>query len=136
MKTNFRIKDNHALIYNEYFIDLHNCFDFVGVDSWVENEILIKFKKSEGEWVGKDEFTKVVFVCVGLNYHNFENKSNDKDDWDTVNYISFSSPKLRDSENTFESKVTPEFGDDFILGFENGSCFRVNCEQLTLVATK
>ena len=138
MKTNFRIKDNYAIEWEDNFIDLHNCFNFIDIDSWMDGEILIKFKKCEEEWVSKDEFSKVDFVCVGINYQKFESGKDLKNNYDrdTVNYISFSSLELRDSLDTFESKETPDVGDDFVLGFEDGSSFRINCNQLTLVVSK
>ena len=69
MKVNFDIKDNHALEIPGRLIDLHNDFNFVGFDYNVaDSEIKLHWKKSNGDWVDKNEFSSLVLTHIGVTY--------------------------------------------------------------------
>ena len=69
MKVNFDIKENHAIEIAGRHIDLHNNFDFVGFDYNVaDREIKLQWKKTNGDWVDKNEFSSLVLTHKGVTF--------------------------------------------------------------------
>lgn len=139
MKTNFRIKDIIAVEWEDNYADLHNCFDFVGIsDDPIKNKIKFRWGKSKGDWVNEDEFLGLTIVCSAIKFKSYKKgeKTEYPDDAKCLSIISFSSQELRDSNDTFETKETPDKGDDFVMYFQDGTVYKVNCEEVTLLATK
>ena len=55
MKCDFTISLGIYLIQNQHELDLHNNFDFTGLQYSVENRTLIlHWRRSEGDWVSSD----------------------------------------------------------------------------------
>jgi hypothetical protein len=55
MNRNFKIKDGIYLVQSPYELDLHNNFDFTGLNYSVEKQNLIfNWKRSAGDWVIPD----------------------------------------------------------------------------------
>jgi hypothetical protein len=69
MKVNFDILDNIALSYEVLYIDLHNNFDFEKLEYNVgHRELTLTWKKTDGEWVGKNELSKIILTHTGVDY--------------------------------------------------------------------
>ncbi len=52
MQCDFEIGQGIYLIQQPYELDLHNCFDFCGLEYSVEDRtITLKWRRSNGEWV-------------------------------------------------------------------------------------
>ena len=69
MKVNFDIIDNHAIEIAGRHIDLHNNFDFVGFDYNVsDSEIKLHWKKSNGDWIDKTEFSSLVLIHKDVTF--------------------------------------------------------------------
>jgi len=69
MNVNFQLEDNIALNFKSKYIDLHNSFDFVNFEYKVETQTLIlRWVKSPGDWVKKDELEYLALIHKGVNY--------------------------------------------------------------------
>lgn len=67
MKRDFEIVDGIYLVQSSYKLDLHNNFDFLGLNYSVENRsLLLSWRRSDGDWVTPDtpESVKVEFCEV------------------------------------------------------------------------
>jgi len=55
MKRDYKIIDGIYLVQDEHELDLHNNFDFVGLNYSIENQVLLlKWRRSKGDWVNKN----------------------------------------------------------------------------------
>ena len=55
MKRNYGIVDGIYLVQEAYELDLHNNFDFKGLDYSVEKrKLALNWRRSEGDWVSSD----------------------------------------------------------------------------------
>ena len=64
MKRDYEIVDGIYLVQSKHELDLHNNFDFLGLNYSVENRILLLYwRRSGGEWVasGTPELVNVEF---------------------------------------------------------------------------
>jgi len=67
MKRNFDIQGGIYLKYSDHELDLHNDYDFLGLNYSIENRnVILNWKRSKGDWVNPDipeslsiEFSKV-----------------------------------------------------------------------------
>lgn len=135
MKVNFDISDNHILNIEGRHLDLHNNFDFVGYDYNVEDkEIRLNWKKSNGDWVHKNEISSLVLihkVVTFLEVSDLEEKSNNEDG-SCLGEITFFPSSLREIKDSILPQSKPNNGDDIIYFFENGRCIRIHCKQIDL----
>lgn len=135
MKVNFDIKNNHILVINGFELDLHNNFDFIGLEyKVIEKEIKIKFEKTKGDWVDKNEFSSLIFTHFGVSYFQIDSKdenSNLEDDICLSEFTYFPST-LRQMNDSIIPQLQPNDGDDFLYFFENGQLIRINCTEIIL----
>jgi hypothetical protein len=72
MNRNYKIKDGIYLVQNPYELDLHNNFDFTGLDYSVEDRSLIlNWKRSSGDWVNPDAPELLIIEFSGVNEFRF-----------------------------------------------------------------
>ena len=139
MKVNFDITDNHALSFEGQYIDLHNNFDFVGFDYNVaDREIKLNWKKSSGDWVGKNELSSLVLAHKSVTFLKVieqDEKSNYDDD-SCLGEITFFPSTAREINDSIVSQLKPNDGDDILYIFENGQRIRIHCEQIELSVNK
>lgn len=135
MKVNFDIIDNHALEIAGRHIDLHNNFEFVGFDyNVVDREIKLYWKKSSGEWVDKNEFSRLVLIHKEVTFL----KVIDQDEKCTyendrcMGEITFFPSTEREINDSIVPQHKPKDGDDILYFFENGQLIRIHCEQIEL----
>lgn len=135
MKINFDIKDNQAIEIAGRHIDLHNNFDFVGFEYNVANrEIKLNWEKSNGDWVGKNEFLSLVLTHKGVTFLRVieqDEKSIYKDD-SCLGEITFFPSTAREINDSIAPQTKPNDGDDILYFFENGQLIRIHCEQIEL----
>jgi hypothetical protein len=135
MKVNFEITDNYALNYEGRHIDLHNNFDFAGLDYNVINrEIKLHWKKANSDWVDKNEVSSLVLTHIGVTFLSLigqEEKSTYEDDRCLVEITFFPSTE-RAINDSIVPQPKPNDGDDILYFFENGQLFRIHCEQIEL----
>ena len=135
MKVNFDIIDNHALNLEGQHIDLHNNFDFVGLDYNVANRaIKLNWKKAIGEWIEINEISSLTLVHKSVTFFEVIDKGENKNHEDAtclaeITYFSSTSREIND-EFILQSK--PNKNDDIIFFFENGQRVRIHCEQIEL----
>jgi hypothetical protein len=136
MRINFDIVDNCAVNYEGRHIDLHNNFDFCGFDyNVVERVIRLNWKKSNGDWVDKDEFSDLVFMHKGVTFLKVidqDEKSTYADD-SCLDEITFFPSSERDLNDNILPQAKPNVNDDILYFFENGSRIRIHCEQIDLI---
>ena len=137
MKVNFEIEENYAVRLNGIHIDLHNNFEFKKI-SESNNVVQIEFIKSTGDWVHKNEFEKLIFIHQNVTFKNSLKGDNSKfpEDENTLSGISFFPKSMREINDRCIEKNKPNENDDIIYLFENGKMFRLNCEQIELIAEK
>jgi len=135
MKVNFDIKDNHAIEIAGRHIDLHNNFDFVGFDYNVaDREIKLHWKKSNGEWVDKNEFSSLVLTHKGVTFLRVidqdENSNYEEDS--CLGEITFFPSTAREINDSIVPQQKPNDGDDILYFFENGQLIRIHCKEIEL----
>ena len=139
MKVNFDITDNYALNFEGRHFDLHNNFDFVGFDyNVVEREIKLNWKKSNGDWVDKNELSNLVLVHRAVTFLKViaqDEKSNYDDD-SCLGEITFFPSTAREINDSIVPQSKPNDGDDILYFFENGQRIRIHCEQIELSVNK
>ena len=73
MKVNFKMEEGYAVDYNGEHIDLHNCFDFVGItEDTARDELKMEWKKTIGDWVREDEYDSLTFVFKNISSRLFK----------------------------------------------------------------
>ncbi|MGY3795812.1 hypothetical protein [uncultured Aquimarina sp.] len=137
MNTNFEIEENYAVRLNGVHIDLHNNFEFKGI-SETKNDVIIEFVKSNGQWVNENEFERLTFVHKNISFKSSAKGDNSEfpNDENTLSTISFFPKSMRELNDGFMEHKKPNKDDDIIYLFENGKMFRLNCEQIQLIAEK
>jgi len=139
MKANFEITDNHALTFEGRHIDLHNNFEFVGFEYNVaDREIKLNWKKSNGDWVDKNEFSTLLLThkeVTFLKVINQEEKSTYVED-SCLGDITFFPSTVRELNDRTILRSTPNEDDDILYLFENGQLIRIHCEEAELKVSK
>jgi hypothetical protein len=135
MKVNFDIIDNHAIEIAGRYVDLHNNFDFVGFDYNVaDKKIKLQWKKSNGDWVDKNEFSSLVLTHLGVTFLRVfdQDKKSTYEDDSCLGEITFFPSTEREINDSIVSQPKPNDKDDILYFFENGQLIRIQCEQIEL----
>lgn len=136
MKVNFDIEDNYALSIEGRHIDLHNNFNFVGFDyDFVNKEINMKWRKSNGKWVHKSECLSLVMTHKGVTFlkaMNQEENNKNIDDY-CLGEITYFPSSERENNDSIMPQSKPKENDDILYIFENGQLIRINCEEIELI---
>ena len=136
MKVNFAIKDNHAIEIEGWHIDLHNNFDFAGFDYNVaDREIKIYWKKSCGDWVGKNEFSSLVLTHKDVTFLRVieQDEKSSYEDNSCLGEITFFPSTAREINDSIVPQTKPNDGDDILYFFENGQLIRIHCKEIELI---
>lgn len=139
MKVNFDITDNYALTYAGRHIDLHNNFDFVGFDYNVADKIIkLYWEKSNGDWVDKNEFSRLVLAHSAVNFLKVidQDENSTYDDDSCLGELTFFPSTMREINDCIVPQSKPNDGDDILYLFENGQRIRIHCEQIELCVNK
>lgn len=135
MKVNFEITDNHAISIAGRHIDLHNNFDFVGLEYNVANrEIKLNWEKSSGDWVSNIELPGLILTHSDVSFFaitaQVENRNYDVDD--CLGELTFFPSTAREINNSITLQSHPNEDDDILYHFENGRTIRIHCEKIEL----
>jgi len=133
MKVNFEIEDNYAVQFQGRHIDLHNNFEFVEIRDF-QNQIEIEFKKSDGDWVSKEEPNELLFSFKEVSY-KYEEDGEDSpipEDWKVLGELTFFPSNMRDVNDGIIPQNLPNKEDDILFFFENGRLIRINCDEVEL----
>ncbi|WP_338762077.1 hypothetical protein WAF17_16860 [Bernardetia sp. ABR2-2B] len=137
MKTNFEIIENYALNFEEKHFDLHNNFDFLSFEySILKQEIKMEWKKSNDNWVDKNEVNNLILVHKSVSYLFFNNevKENNLNENQDLSEITFFPSKIREVNDNFLLQNNPKENDDIIYTFENGQVIRICCKKIELMS--
>jgi hypothetical protein len=130
VKTNFDLVDSFALSSGEVWADLHNDFDFYGVDmNWETRTVTLTWHRATGDWVSKTaprslrvEFLGVKFLLMNLGGEG------DPATVDAAGYIRCDAPAA-------EEGFLPDRGaqsDHLVLMWDNGAYLRIYAESAAL----
>ena len=135
MTANFDIIDNYALIFEGRHIDLHNNFDFLGFTYNVkDSEINLRWTKSIGDWVDKNELSSLVLVHKTVTYLKVI-EQDAEGTWDEaicLGEITFFPSTERELNDRMIPQLKPNDDDDILYFFENGQRIRIHCDQIEL----
>jgi hypothetical protein len=128
MITNFEIVENYALSYKGTHIDLHNNFDFVGLNHDITNKILtLSWVKTDGDWVHKKEFNTIELVHEGVSFLLISSETGISIEDKTLNRLGYFPSNERHINDSITHQNKPQKDDDIIYLFENDEFIRVNC---------
>jgi len=135
MKTNFEVIDNHALESAARYIDLHNNFDFVGIEyNFAKREVRLEWGKSPESWVDINEPSKLVFIHQEVSFLRIIEQEENSSiiDATCLGELTFFPSTSRSINSEIVSQRKPNLEDDILYFFENGSLIRIHCEQINL----
>ena len=139
MKVNFKMEEGYAVDYNGEHIDLHNCFDFVGItEDTARDELKMEWKKTIGDWVREDEYDSLTFVFKNISYKYIDegNEYDVPENKSGMSEISVFPSTERDVNDCFIFKAVPGEEDDMMFDFVNGKVIRICCEVVELIPIK
>ncbi|MGZ5244770.1 MAG: hypothetical protein ACXWD4_12685, partial [Bacteroidia bacterium] len=121
--------------WNDVYIDIHDDFDFIGINKDNENQVTLKFTKTTGSWVGIYEFSELEFIHKHVSYIYKEvgevgASDNDKK---ILGEITFFPSSSREINTSLTSQEIPNKEDDIIYFFEDGKVMRIGCEEIEVV---
>jgi hypothetical protein len=138
MIVNFEVIDFYALFYNGKQLDVHNNFDFIGYEYKISGrELILKWIKSDGNWIKEDEFSKLTLIHSNVSFLNvsYDNKDYEFPENDIcLSEVTFFPSALRMTNNKFIDQRKPNENDDIIYTFQSGHFIRVCCESVELKA--
>ena len=134
MTTNFKIIDFREIELNGRLIDVHNNFDFMGVEIGERQEIItLKWQRADGNWVPHNELQSFKIVHKPVSY--FFDTSPDNENADgCLSEMSFYPSSDRTANDSFLDQETPTAWDDIVYTFQGGRIIRLCCEEVCLVA--
>ena len=135
MKVNFEITDFQFLHFAEKQIDLHNNFDFVGLEYNVAGrEIVMNWEKTSGDWVNESDFSSLKLVHKKVTFFNVvgQEAGSSLTDDTCLGEITFFPSNERELIAGLMSYSKPNEGDDIKYFFENGQCIIIHCEEIEL----
>ena len=138
MKVNFLIIDNYSIQSDDIFVDLHNCFDFMGFKkSEDQDEVILTWKKSKGNWVSPEELSEIIIIHRKANYFKVhEGISEYHYNSITLSEITYFPSEERETNDAFMLQELPEEGDDIIYFFHDDSRIRINCEEIEAITVQ
>ncbi len=133
MIVNFEIEDNHAVQFQNRHIDIHNNFRLTEIHN-LQDIIEIEFKKSDGDWVKKNELVKLTFSFNRISYKYEEKGENETypEDWKVLGELTFFTSDMRDVNDGIIQQRLSKNNDGIIFFFENGRLIRINCDEANL----
>ena len=134
MITNFEIVENYALSYEGPHMDLHNNFDFVGLNHDITNKVLrLLWVKTNGDWVSEKEFNTIELVHEGISFLLINSETGISIEDKTLNSIGYFPSNERHINDSITNRNKPQKDDDIIYLFENEQFIRVNCFEIKLL---
>src|SRR5688500_15534589 len=127
MTINFLLTGNYALNYKGRHLDLHNNFDFFGLEYKVEEQSLIlKWLKGAGEWVPENELEEIVLIHKQVNYLNVQPRDHlmPKTEDTCLSEISFFPTSDRHINDSVIDRSLPNVDDDILYHFQSGLSIR------------
>ncbi|MBI3219260.1 MAG: hypothetical protein HYZ44_07090 [Bacteroidetes bacterium] len=135
MLTTFEIIDNYGIKTADHFFDLHNNYVFVSMEQLNEtDEIVVLFKKSDGEWAARETVKEIRLKHRGVSYLNVQEKDADAapEDETCLSDITFFAREDRDTNDSLLIQTTPNVTDDILYFFQSGQLIRIGCESIEL----
>lgn len=133
MKANFKIISFIEIEYNGIEYDLHNNFDFQPQQLQIsEQQIILHFKKSKGNWAENVACRDIYFVLENYSFlKEIAPKSEYREDDFCLSGITYFDSDFREENYGLLQREYPNENDDIIFSFESERVIRVNCETIT-----
>jgi hypothetical protein len=136
VRTNFKIISFIEIDFNGVEIDLHNNFDFIARNTKIsDKQIVLHFRKSNGDWAKNVEFQNLYFVLDDYSFlKQIDPKIEFVEDDSCLAGITFFDNDFREENYGLIDRKLPNETDDIIFSFESERVIRANCEIITLKA--
>src|SRR5688572_27943668 len=122
MITNFQIEDSIALLIEGKYLDLHNCYKFIGYHHNIdERKFVLTFIKSDGDWVKEDDPKKFIMIHYDVTYAdiNYSNETYEfQDDYKCLSDITFFPDEVRTINDQIILQKEAKTNDDIIYVFQ------------------
>jgi len=128
MKRNFSIGNSNELIKGDRFYDLHNCFDFGGIDVSVRGELLLVFKPNPIYGHG---YSIVLVFAQGVDRLAFSSDF-DPAAIEDLDEMGYKSPGDED-DNWLLTQEQATDADDLFFGFNDLHFVRFYSKQVSLI---
>lgn len=137
MTANFEIEESIALRFKGKYLDLHNCYDFIGFHYHNGGrQLVLTFMKGDDDCVKADDPQKLVLIhehvtFVDIKYMNqaYEFPNDDK----TLADITFFPSNDRKTNDSVTFNRKPTEGDDIIYMFQSDYFIRIGCDKIELL---
>jgi hypothetical protein len=139
MKVNFKINNNTAIDFEEIHVDLHNNFDFIGFEYLLKGRtIFLRWTKSDGEWVHKDEFAGLILTHKNVTFLKIteQDENSTPEDDCCLGEITFFPSSAREFVDCMLDQELPKVGDDIRYYFEGGQQIIIHCDEIELTTYK
>jgi hypothetical protein len=135
MKVNFIIKDFIALVYKDRYIDLHNCFDFIGFQfDNISRCLKLNWTKSNGDWVKNDELRSLILHHKKVSSLKIiEREVGVLFTEDTCLADMSFAPEDDDETYSLHDIKIPKIGDKIKYIFQNQQVICIECEEIELI---
>lgn len=136
MKVNFKIIENYALSYQGRHIDLHNNYEFTGMEySTRKMTLTLRWIKSSGDWIKDDELLQLMLVHKSVSYLSISPRDLEMpfSEDSCLSDITFFPSSARDVNDSIISKTLPAVEDDILYIFQSEQIIRVHCEEIELI---
>jgi hypothetical protein len=132
---NFAVaKDNIAVEVTGLYLDLHNCYDFKGINySVAERQIHMFWIRNDGEWVPKNQPEKITLEFSGVGRFRFRERDPAVPftEDDCINDIGFMPQEMWEEENYVCEHRSD--ADDMVISFMSGALIRIRAEAVSCV---
>lgn len=130
MNRDFRVGQSNELIKGERIYDLHNCFDFDGLDVSEAGELSLTFKPSAIYGGG---YSNVLLFAQGVDRLALSSDFGPTTVRD-LEEIGYKSPGDED-DNWLLSQEQATPSDDLFFRFNDGHYVRFHCKSVSLIET-
>jgi hypothetical protein len=139
MEVNFKIVDNIAISFNGNYLDLQNNFKLI--DAIIKNNgkfMQLIFTKLDGDWVKKDEFSKIVMTFDEIDYLYDEPADPEakEEDKNYIDDITFYPSIVRDVNDGIMTEPDYDQQNDIIFWFEDARLLRIHSKIATVEVEK
>ena len=131
MRREFKIDNQIAIVGDDYYYDLHNCYDLKGLElDWSKKQVAINFIKVSGEWVKHEDPSRIEILFNGVKYFEVSR------DFFLKNSYSLEEIGFKNSEDKDDSWLLSEeqaaADDHLFIRLENDEYIRILSETIEI----
>ena len=135
MQKNFEIDNSIAIKNVNYYYDLHNCYDLIGLElNWRIKHLVIRFNKVQGEWIKADDPHVIEMHFNDVSYLEISNGFFLKSKY-SIDEIGFKKPGDRNYDWLLREDQS-DLNDHLFLRMEGNEYLRVFSELIRIIEVK